>query len=270
MNNTFDIGRFGLLLKRQWQEFGKIFLISLVVLAGILVTFYAFNVPHPTERFSIDSLGLTFRFPLFFILGFLFITVVASTYFSTMGQKPRAIIELMIPCSVFEKYLAGIAFTSVISVLSFLLIFELVDVFYLMYLNNIFSDITVMNWNNVKVPMHFLPFSDNYVGIQNNNIIVRAFTLIPLTVTSLFLLGSIYFNRFHYIKTVVSVMIYSFIVGFLLVKLNEYLSKGKMYVNPDGNLNDPSTMAMWMLLLCGGLALVFWFIGYRRLKEKEV
>lgn len=270
MNNTFNSGRFWLLMKRQWQEFGKIFLISLVVLAGIIVIFYAFNVPHPDERFNIESRELTFRLPLFFILGFLFISIVASSYFAVMGQKPRAIIELMIPCSIFEKYLAGIVFTSVVSIVSFLLVFQLVDSLYLAYLNKVFNGISVAGRTGVQVPMHFNTFSNYYFENTEMKTLIRGFTLLPLTISSLYLLGSIYFNRFHYMKTKVTVMIYVFIAGFLLVKLNEWISKGKMYSNPNGNSHDVAEMAIWTLLLCGTLTLVFCYIGYKRLKEKEV
>ncbi|RZL57709.1 MAG: hypothetical protein EOO93_17695, partial [Pedobacter sp.] len=90
MNNTFNINRFGLLLKRQWLDFGKIYLISLVVVIGVIIGFYAFSAPLPskTNNFDYDSnLDMRFRYPLFLILGFLFISIVASSYFSLLGQK---------------------------------------------------------------------------------------------------------------------------------------------------------------------------------------
>ena len=42
MNNTFNIQRLGLLLKRQWLEFGKIYLITVAVALGVIITFYGF------------------------------------------------------------------------------------------------------------------------------------------------------------------------------------------------------------------------------------
>ena len=87
MNNTFSIQRFGLLLKRQWLEFGKIYLISLVVVLGVLLTFYGFQYYSIThfehfENRSYSRNPLIFRIPLFLVTGLIFITIMASTYFA--------------------------------------------------------------------------------------------------------------------------------------------------------------------------------------------
>jgi hypothetical protein len=90
MNNTFNINRFGLLVKRQWLDFGKIYLISLIVIAGILTGFYIFNIPTALRNNRINDDGyfnMGFRIPLFLIMGFIFISVVSSSYFSCFGQK---------------------------------------------------------------------------------------------------------------------------------------------------------------------------------------
>jgi hypothetical protein len=123
MNDTFNINRFGLLLRRQWLEFGKIFLITLGVAFGVIATFYTLNFWPVFVYDSLSYVSIGFREPLFVIFGFLFITVVASNYFAHLGQKPKTIIELLLPASTFEKFLASVVFTAILSVLGYILIF---------------------------------------------------------------------------------------------------------------------------------------------------
>lgn len=269
MNNTFNISRLGLLLRRQWQEFGKIFLISLVVLAGVLSTFYVFNIPD-LERYSANDMNMSFRYPLFLIVGFLFISLLASAYFSSMGQKPRAIIELMIPCSTLEKFVAGVLFTSILAVLSFLIVFQLIDLAFTSYLNSVFMGKTAVNWEKVVIPIHFNLFSDTLNDGANRSVLFRAMALIPLAVTALFLLGSIYFTRFHYLKTAVTIIVFVFAVVYSLIKIQDWLIAGKTMVYRGNDSEGEPNPVIWVNLICLVVACIFWYIGYRRLKEKEV
>ena len=142
MNNTFNIQRFGLLLKRQWLEFGKIYLITLAVALGVIITFYGFSTYNAiTENGPFHTRLLGFREPLFLIFGFLFITIIASNYFAHLGQKPKAIIDLMIPASTFEKFLTGILFTSILSTVSFIIIFYLTDLVFVSKLKSVAQNI---------------------------------------------------------------------------------------------------------------------------------
>ena len=179
MNNTFNIQRFGLLLKRQWLEFGKIYLISLAVVLGIFLTFYGYNAYlfsfYGQLADHYENSYLFFREPLFIVLGLLFVTVIASSYFAHLGQKPKAIIDLMIPASTFEKFLTGVFFTSILTSASFLLLFYLTDLAFVM---------------NIKAKMP----AEQYFFVKNNPNAFKPIYLIPFFVSSVFLLGSIYFS----------------------------------------------------------------------------
>jgi len=43
MNNTFDFGRFSLLIRRQWINFGRVYLMALGIVLGIFIAFYGYN-----------------------------------------------------------------------------------------------------------------------------------------------------------------------------------------------------------------------------------
>ena len=254
MNNTFDIQRFGLLLKRKWLVFGKIYLITLAVVFGVILAAYAISFwplftysEHFTER------RISFRIPLFIILGLLFLTAVASSYFAHLGQKSKTIIDLLIPASTFEKFLAGVFFTSIISTVSYLLIFFMTDVIFVANLNDAAKD-------------NFYFFA----SIRHN--LYAPVYIIPLFATSIFLLGSVYFEKFHYIKTALSVMVFTGIWMAVVLKSAELLTRGRHAVenNPVIHGGDKSPIECWMTLLLVVLTIIFWAITYVRLKEKEV
>ena len=210
MNHTFKIHRFTLLLKRQWLEFGKIFLVTLLVAVGVIIAFYGLTLLPIKGIVEIPYL-LRFREPLFLIFGFLFISVISSAYFAHLGQKSKAIIDLLIPASTFEKFLTGVFYTSILSVLSFILVFVLTDFIFISYIKSYFqSQANLTDIENIKSFFAKVEFDD-----------LIPFYTIPFLVTSIFMLGSIYFNRFHYIKTAISVMIFSGIWSYIIFKTGE-------------------------------------------------
>lgn len=263
MNNTFNIQRFGLLLKRQWLEFGKIYLISLVVVIGVDVAFYIFNL-YPFTGFS--SQTLEFRTPLFVLFGLLFITAIASTYFAHLGQKPKAIIDLMIPASTFEKFLGGILFTALLSTISFILIFYLTDLAFVSYMRNVFQDAEISQTApSLKENLAYF-----FVEQSQKSHLLQPFYIAPLLMTSIFLLGSVYFNKFHYIKTAISLMIFCGVWTAIIAKSGKVFFENRVRNNDMPVVMDRSNMEFLMTLLLIVLTVIFWAITYVRLKEKEV
>ncbi len=270
MNNTFNIQRFGLLLKRQWLEFGKIYLISLVVALGVIIAFYGLSLWPQLKGLEVPRWrNLGFRDPLFIIFGFIFISIIASSYFAHLGQKPKAVIDLMIPASAFEKFLAGVFFTGILATASYLLIFYLTDLVFIAKLQSTFKGVTYKEDDGTIVSV-----TENirYFYNANRSNLFLPFYLVPFFVTSIFLLGSIYFNKFHYIKTAISVMIFSGIWSLIIFKSSKALFEGKILINPERmNTNmSRSTGELLGFILLLVLTLIFWSITYIRLKEKEV
>lgn len=268
MNNTFNINRFGLLLKRQWLDFGKIYLISLLVIAGVLVASYAINTNVPKRIQYLDAqnyFNMNFRIPVFLIVGMLFISIVASTYFAYLGQKSKAIMDLLIPASVFEKFLAGIFYTGIVSIISYLVIFYLTDAGYTAYINSQIDALKASNPGSLEVKgaRTFL------TEIAPSQEVFNYFFALPFLLTSVYLLGSIYFNRFHYIKTTVSVMIFSGIVMYIISNVADIIAHNMVMINHSYR-NDKSDVLTIFLLITILLTVVFWTIAYVRLKEKEV
>ncbi|MBC6111714.1 hypothetical protein ACFOG5_14630 [Pedobacter fastidiosus] len=272
MNNTFNMNRFGLLLRRQWLDFGKIYLISLAVVLGIIVGFYGYNIPSPLKNNNFDydgNLDMRFRYPLLLMLGFIFISIVASSYFNILGQKSRAILELMTPASVLEKFLVGVFYTGIISLFSYLLIFYIADLGFSKYLNSelaMFGNSSPKGGSIKEVEtISFQIFHD-----ENYRSYCSYFFAIPFLITSIFLLGSIYFNRFHFIKTALSVMVFTGMASYVVFKVSEQLTKNMTSINHTLESNEKENVLLILLAVTSLLTLIFWLITYVRLKEKEV
>jgi hypothetical protein len=272
MNNTFDISRFGLLLKRQWLEFGKIYLITLGVAFGVIATFYLYSL-WPLLAYDSDHfISVNFREPLFVIFGFLFITVTASNYFAQLGQKSKTIIELLLPASTFEKFLAGVFFTAVLSILGYIIVFYLTDLVFMSKLRAVFHDINSDRYYNYgEGEQQVVVDRYDYIFGALKREMFLPFYAAPLFVTSIFLLGSIYFNKYHYIKTAIAVMIFSGIATYLIGKTGELLMSNRRPIEMNRFIIGKDTSAESIILLIVlALTLVFWAITYVRLKEKEV
>lgn len=269
MNNTFNINRFGLLLKRQWLDFGKIYLMSLVVLIAIIVGFYLFNIPK-LENLNLrwgnnGQATLGFRPIIFLLVGFLFISIESNTYFNVLGQKPKAIMELMTPASITEKFLGGVLFT-MLNIASYLLIFYVIDQIFVSYLNNLWIHQKAMDYHTNKLAsVHFSTIIDDMTSEKE----FKFFFAMPFLVTSVFLLGSVYFNRFHYIKTALSITAFLSLVIFLTVKIAMWLTEGKEPKYDSGNQEKDFIFIIFFGITIL-LSLIIWVITYIRLKEKEV
>jgi hypothetical protein len=273
MNNTFNIQRFGLLLKRKWLEFGKIYLITLAVAFGVILISYTTAFwPLMNDFRAFSDRTLIFREFLFLGFGFLFITAVASAYFSHLGQKPKTIIDLLIPASTFEKFTAGIFFTAILTTVSFVLIFWLTDLVFVTKLRSIYSSVSKStSYTDAHGTITAIKDNAAYFFVRNKPNLFLPLYVLPFFVTSIFLLGSIYFNKFHYIKTALSVMLFTGLWTFIVVQAGQYLTDGRHGTGRNPVIGGDKGSVEWLLtLLLLVLTLVFWAITYVRLKEKEV
>ena len=256
-------------MKRQWLEFGKIYLISLGILAGIIIGFYGFFTF--VDRSSASILSLNFREPLFILLGILFLTVTATTHFSQLGQKPKLIVELMIPASTLEKFLLGLFFSVFLAILSYVLVFYLIDFAFVYKLRTIFHSETTSL-------IHMQGVGDVEKKIINpvyffEKILPKLFKplyILPILISSLFFLGSVYFTKSQYVKTMISLMVFCGLWLTSIINTGQFLFNDKVRngsYNWDANENNLEWGITIFLLL---LSVFFWIITFIRLREKEV
>lgn len=278
MNNTFNTRRFSLLLKRQWLEFGKIYLMSLGIIVAIIVGFYLFNFPDITEYKKTEMVAyrINFREPLFTLLGPLFISIIAGTYFAHLGNKAKATSDLLTPASKLEKYATAIIYTSIVPILSYVFIFSVVDFCFVQaylsdysYVEKVYEGGQYVNRTIEKGDWLF--FNHSHLLHSYFNEVVLICSSFSILITAVFLMGSIYFNRFQYIKTLVTVSALVSVAMPIYVQAGKFFFHNKVRISTDNSLSGPGDNGP--ILIATGItiiALFFYIVGYIRYKEKEV
>ena len=241
-------------------------MISLAVVAGIIIAFYGFAVADAFENMGNWDYVLSFRVPLFLFLGLLFLTMICSNYFSDMGQKPKAIIELLIPASKLEKFLVSIVYTVLLTFVSYFIVFSVIDLSFVSYLRGISTSIST--YHN---PDGTVTVIDNlaYLLKKDSPEQWKYFIFLPFLLNSVFLLGSLAFRNFHFIKTAISLMIFiACWVGIVVFIMGRVTSDTVLIGN--GFWQEEMNVFKVMSVVGTLLTLFFWCVGYLRLKEQEV
>lgn len=272
MSNTFHINRLLSLIARQWISFGKIYLMAITIAAGVIAAFYGYALYELFDRQSLgfvtSSDALDFRAPLFVLLGMFFVTIISGAYFADYGQKPKAIFEVLIPASRLEKFLTAIFYTVVLCILSYIFVFILIDVAFVAYLRSwVLDTVEVDQAQSLSEQLaKNLPFFVNYDVPKQ----APYFYFLPFLFNAIFLLGSIAYKNFQYIKTAVSLIVYIAIWCFGVVYIMKTLTDGSISVQRDSFWQDENHIFQVFLLVGSLVTIIFWGIAFLRLKEKEV
>ena len=259
MKNQFSLSRFSLLFKKHTIEHYKTYLMSLVVLVGVLGLVMGSSAYTEKEY----PLNATKQYPFFFFFLFLAGSIFTSTIFSNLSDKKQATITLLLPASQFEKYLVGWVFSYVIFQVFYIAAFYLVDVLV----------VNMDEWGSrpKEILNVFSPKPDHIV-IFLGYALIHSFTM----------LGAIYFQKLHFVKTA----FIFFVLCFLLIMLNqevlELLIGRKLdmaipfsqFSFHEGDtfhfVNAPLHMQKLVAILPLVLALIFWVTSYVRLTEKQI
>ncbi|UIR56948.1 hypothetical protein LZQ00_03815 [Sphingobacterium sp. SRCM116780] len=271
MSNQLNFNRLFALIRRQWITIGRIYLMALVIIGGIFLAFYGDNLRQYYNEISTNPQAgtevLEFRPMLFKILGLFFVTIISSSYFSDLGQKAKAIFELMIPASRLEKFLAAIFYTVIVSLGSYLLLFFLIDYAFVSHLRSIGSSITTKTLYNGDQSV-----VDNWTyffKIERQRF-VAYFYFLPFLLNGIFLLGSISFKNFQYIKTAISMIVYVGVWVVTLVSVMKVITDNTINVTNDGYFQNQEHVFQLMMIIGIVLTFIFWGLAFLRLKEKEV
>ena len=182
MNNTFQVKRFGWLLRKTFLE-RKVQTLGLTaLLLGISLIIYAYC--KTVVGFG-PAQNLTFIWGL--SGGGCFM---ASFVFGYFGSNASGISYLTLPASIFEKWLTGILIGVILYPLIFLIFFRLMDAgFVMMYHNSL--DPASFSYHSDYASVYTLPF--------NGRVALRVYNLF-LIFTSISFLGSLYFNKVSFVK----------------------------------------------------------------------
>ncbi len=266
-------------MQGHWAENRKRYLLSLLATGGLLLGWYSFVLMVVRMRPLEDWLQNGTYFSGLYFVGCLY----ASSLFSELGNKAEGINYLTLPASHLEKLLCALFFGVFLFFIAYTLIFYIVDI------------PMVEIANRSKMEGHLLrlagPGNLNRLGVVNvfalnlgsgPGIPVRLFLLGYFAIQSAFVLGSAWFTRYSFIKTIVAVLVF-LLIQMLLQRLLETSVPHGWFIGgwfswrqflPDGGVHTVS-LPLWIqdslfYLMEYCLPFVFWMITYYRLKEKEV
>lgn len=270
MNQFFSFSRFRLLALKHWADNRRRYLLSLLALVGLLAGWFALVMIGNEKG---NPMGTEVQKTAYFFLLFVAGAFYASQYFRDLGSKAKGSNFLLVPASTYEKLLCALLFAVLLFFVAFTAAFYLVD-FIMVQIANSY-------WDEGKASV--INIMDTSVLQFREAPAIRAVSLF-LLVQSAFLLGSVYFERYSFIRTVIS----GFVVGFILFTLIYFLydrftpwgdfpegffvSSG---VDLQGIEERPVNAPAWIggvyrFLLAYALAPFFWLVTYYRLKEKQV
>jgi hypothetical protein len=283
MNQVFDFNRFTMLVAKHWSENRKKYTLGVVAMAGLLFFWYGFAMMAESSSQIREQLQAMTYFVGLALSGCFY----GSILFSDLASGPKAMNYLIFPASHFEKLATGllygvlfffIAYTAVY----YLVTFPMVEIGN--NLSNTYKEAGESGQTSRLVNVFRGSFGyDVYRGGPNPFFI---FILLYVAAQSAYILGSIYFPKFSFIKTTISLLIAALIITLFVSKVLHPMLPDRGYYNGltsfrvlDGNRFDgPSrvvTLPGWIsgivwFVLQYAFAPIFWLVSYFRLKEKQV
>lgn len=284
MASTFSSTRFSLLIRKEWIENRKILITGTAILFGAVALSYTFVIltsdyirfGHTTItngdatvqfiRFS----SLNFRESVLSYSGLFYIALLSGHYFLALGRPTTAIQELTLPVSTTERTIAAFLLSGFLTLLSFTVVFLLVDALYVTGIRTIYRDV-ILQMSEIQTTYQYEGSVYRFEGFPY---LLQAWDrsqyITPLCIgsilSSVFTLGSVYFSRLPFVKTALAVIVF---VGGLLIAstvMEQALKGGRMTVGSNGSvLSD-----MLGFLLTAVTIITAWLATYFRLKEKEV
>lgn len=272
MNNTFDIKRFALLMKRDIMQDWKKYTLQVAALLGIMLAFPLFytyteydslaRATSPNVEYILNNLNhdyLSMAIGLFIITSLIY----ASAMMTPISNKRKRIDYLMLPCSSLEKYLSRF----LIHVVGFIIVF---------FICLFIADIIRMAIFSVAYPEFGVKALD--LGeLTSNRMFSRSEVFITLctvfsSVVAFFTLGSTVWQKHVAIKNVIALIIINLLLAGFTLLMTKILSPEGVHLNMNIGSSDISQeMAQWIVtILFGALSIFFWVLAYFRFKETEI
>ena len=267
MNNSFSFTRLWRLILKQGMENARFYLLygmASLGIAGLLIGFWltikSRNEYYEEHFYSYMLLAL-------FLCGTLF----ANLQFESLSKKARGIAWLSFPASHLEKLLCALFYTVIV-------------------FNGLFlAGMMAIKWLLIYCITHGIPEGSSWLPsppfMESDQLI---FVYMFIAVQSFYLLGSVYFARFSFVKTTVSLAILVALGAYYLYFLDSRLLNESFNWRADGSIYIVASTKIggmffhkmyqptpWLIdtvvwLMKYGWAPAFWIISWKRLAEKEI
>ena len=256
MNQLFSFSRFGRLFSKHTTEHAGGYLLATGVLLGGIGLVLGFVAYMSTDPVTPDMQSAIFTMGLLAAGSFF-----SSTVFAPFGNKKQATAALLLPASHFEKYLVGWLYALPLFLAVYVGCFYLID--------------SVVQQVDGGPPAPLVPLFSNESKLYVSLIVYAV-------INAVFLWGSIFFVRQHFVRTA-----FGLLLGAVLVSLlNTQVVRALMGREVSGTLpfagvsfqegkewhsvNLPAVQNSWFALVPLGLMLLAWAAAYRRVTEKQI
>jgi len=272
MNNTFNASRFCLLLKRQWLEYRKVYLSSVAILFGSLIMLYTFSILINNQfRFGQMEQGyltyfsrLNFRNMILMMTLLIFLSFFAGQHFNRYSKTATAIQELTLPVSALEKIMVAVLTAVLLGIVTYVVVCLTVDALFVSILRKFYDNGLMRELRMVKDGNEGF----RYIGQQMRYKECTVFAVMGFTLSSVFLLGSIYFKKLSYLKTA-----FAAVLLFMFITIIPGTITGlwyQDYVSVTDYAHQPTIPTAVFIVIILLMILSIWTAIYYRLKEKEV
>lgn len=278
-NQHFSMRRWFKLVALHWAGNRKRYLLSVPAMLGLLAIWEGFLVIMNRYNPLDDGMQAVTYYTGLVVVGSLY----ASTAFSDLGSKSKGIAWLATPASALEKLLCALLFAVFIFFVVYNVVYYLVDI-PMVGLGNQLIERQHRTWYG-GFPIQTDAVFNVLKGMPGDQLDghLHIYVFFFFMVQSAFLLGSVYFERFAFVKTIVAVLLcilfFSIleerVVGVTIPRgwthslFSEWTSNGETLRAKAVRL--PPLFSIFLVgLLVFGTPLVFWVAAYFRIKEKEV
>jgi hypothetical protein len=273
MNNTFSFQRLSLLIKKHWAENNRFYGLATMALLGVLVISFIFWMAVSTPYYHEEG-----TVAIYFVGLFLIGSILASNAFHALGEKEKGQYWLSLPATHAEKLVTVILFTTVLFFVVYTACFFLIKwlaVGYIQMQMKTHPEISFRRIHLFSIPGKSDEFATG----------IRFILLAFVAVQALFLLGSVYFKKYAFIKTIIIgvciIGIYVYFIAQLFtyhlpanyrwegyhVVLNNLAGDDSIYQNYSFGVFFEKLLLVLAQFLW---APVFWLTAWFRLKEKEI
>lgn len=199
MNDTFNMNRFGLLLRRQWSENFKFYLLLWGVIS---ISIICINIFFETQEYQVA---------LFWLVFWLGGCAMVPSLFSRWTDPGRSSLFFLIPASPAEKFLCGLFYA--------LIIFIPVYCLNIIFVRYILTYLIVMLFPNNMVP--FTTFIQNGITeIKSNSFTYYLFSLLTfLFLQSVLMIVFIKFRKMQVLMFLILGLAVLFLYNLLLRNL---------------------------------------------------
>lgn len=261
----FSFSRFGKLCHKEILENWKLYTLRTLMMYGVLAIALIWvgcsEYKSYNPLYSFDELNVHVTTLVIWMWAWWgFVCLGTSLAFESMKPKPRRITNLMLPASTFEKFfLHWLIYVLILPLLIYFFMI-LADYTRILICSMVYSEIPSIEPTQFK---YFVDQGDGGYSLCHNWSQGILLISLNLYVQSLFLLGSIFWSKNTFLKTLISLVVIGFVYYWSgVVAIHVFAD------NDIVNLN--SFIFKWGHILFPILTIINWTLTYFRLKESEV